>query len=69
MSERQPKAVANDTVQTTTQCRAGVIPLLGEMSAKQTKGCRNSGEFAPAEEICKNITVIGCYQIEFNIIP
>ncbi len=23
MSERQPKAVANDTVQTTTQCRAG----------------------------------------------
>ena len=28
--------------------RAGVIPLLGEMSAKQTKGCQNSGEFAPA---------------------
>ena len=28
--------------------RAWVIPLTGEMSAKQTKGCPNSGEFAPA---------------------
>ena len=27
---------------------AVVIPLLGEMSAKQTKGCLNSGEFAAA---------------------
>ncbi len=62
MSERQPKAVANDTVQTTTQCRAGVIPLLGEMSAKQTKGCRNSGEFAPAVKISEYITTNGCYQ-------
>ena len=33
------------------RCRAGVIPLLGEMSAKQTKGCLNSGEFAPAVEL------------------
>ena len=28
--------------------RAGVIPLIGEMSAKQTKGCPNSENFAPA---------------------
>ena len=25
-----------------------MIPLLGEMSAKQTKGCPNSENFAPA---------------------
>ncbi len=32
-----------------TQRRAWVIPLSGEMSAKQTKWCPNSGEFAPAD--------------------
>ena len=29
------------------QGRAGVIPLLGEMSAKQTKGCLNSENLPP----------------------
>ena len=30
-----------------------MIPLTGEMSAKQTKGCPNSGEFAPAVNLIK----------------
>ena len=30
-----------------------MIPLLGEMSAKQTKGCPNSENFAPAAK-CPN---------------
>ena len=38
--------------------RAVVIPLLGEMSAKQTKGCLNSGEFAAAVKAHQ----INCYK-------
>ena len=31
-----------------------MIPLLGEMSAKQTKGCPNSENFAPAAGVAVN---------------
>ena len=34
-----------------------MIPLTGEMSAKQTKGCQNSEEFAPAVD--KHQIIVG----------